>query len=159
MSTKRLQARVPSARKVGTGVLHMHELRFHKLSHVDGTAKCDVSETGVPDHMVHGVLFDIDRSERLVLDRIEGIECGYEVKDVEIRIADGSIISAFTYYATHIDTGLLPYCWYLEHVITGAREHALPEGYIRVIEKVEYISDPDPERREKELSIYSQSHE
>ena len=133
----------------------MHELKFHKLSHVDGSAKCDISETGNRDHIVHGVLFDINDSERIILDRIEGVECGYDVKDVEIRTADGSIVSAFTYYATDIDAGLLPYCWYLEHVLRGAREHALPEKYIQLIEGVKFIPDPDLSRRKMELSIYS----
>ncbi len=154
MSTKRLQARVPSARKMGTGILFLHELKFHKLSHIDGSAKCDVSKTGNPDHFVHGVLFDIDSSEKEILDRIEGIECGYNIKDVDIRIAGGSIVKAFTYYATDIDAELLPYCWYLEHVIRGAREHSLPDEYIQAIKEIKFITDSDSTRREKELSIY-----
>jgi hypothetical protein len=155
MSTRRLLERVPSARKIGTGILPMHELKFHKLSHVDGSAKCDVSETGNPDHIVNGVLFDIHKDEREVLDRIEGVECGYKMKDVVIRLMNGSIIEAFTYFATDIDPGLRAFCWYREHVLRGAHEHNLPEDYIRTIEKIEFVQDPDQTRRERELSIYS----
>lgn len=155
MSTKRLKSRTPSARKIGTGVLVRHELKFHKLSLVDGSSKCDASETGNPDHMVHGVLFDIRKDERTILDRIEGVACGYDIKDVRIKLADGKEVLAFTYYATNIDPQVKPFCWYREHVLIGARENSLPVEYIQTIAGVDFIVDPDPARREKELSIYS----
>ena len=39
-----------------------------------------------------------------------------------------------------------PYHWYKEQVVQGAREHGLPEGYIKKIADVESIPDQDPER-------------
>jgi hypothetical protein len=44
--------------------------------------------------------------------------------------------------------------WYKEHVIRGAIENELPEEYIKVIDTVDTITDPDIERHDKELSIY-----
>ena len=64
------------------------------------------------------------------------------------------MVEAFSYYATHIDVGLKPLCWYKEHVLRGAMENNLPEDYIRMIEAIEHIDDVDTERRESELSIY-----
>ncbi|MGD8926416.1 MAG: gamma-glutamylcyclotransferase, partial [Thioalkalispiraceae bacterium] len=90
MSIKRLQARVPSARKIDIGILEKHELKFHKISNKDGSAKCDVKETGDPKHCVYGVIFHISQEEKADLDRKEGV--GYEQKDVRIKLSNGSYI-------------------------------------------------------------------
>jgi len=154
MSSKRLLARVPSARKVGVGVLSHHELRFHKASHKDGTAKCDARETGNADHCIHGVVFLIDPAEKPYLDKVEGVGVGYEEKFVTVQLEDGSAVEAYTYYATSIDPALKPFCWYKEHVMIGAREHALPADYVAQIECIEVLDDEDLQRREMELAIY-----
>lgn len=153
MSSRRLLVRVPLAKQAGTGMLHRHQLKFHKISK-DGSAKCDILETGNPAHVVHGVLFHITPEAKTILDRIEGTGFGYAQKTVDITMADGSLMVAFTYYATDIDSGLKPLDWYKQHVLTGARENRLPENYIRTIEAIECVEDTDDARRETELSIY-----
>ena len=132
----------------------MHELRFHKVSHKDGSAKCDVNETGVSEHIVYGVVFHISEHEKPELDRKEGLGYGYEEKDVLIKLKNGSDIEAFTYYATNIDPALKPFDWYKEHVLRGAWENELPQDYIRIIDTIDFDKDPDKERRNRELSIY-----
>lgn len=154
MSTKRLIARAPGAVKVGSGRLAMHQLRFHKISHRDGSAKCDAEETGNSEHVVYGVLFQITELEKTRLDRYEGLGQGYTQKTVEVELLGGNVIHAYLYSATLIDPGLKPYSWYKEHVLRGAREHALPESYIRMIEKITSIPDTDRTRHISELSIY-----
>lgn len=131
-----------------------HELRFHKVSRKDGSAKCDARETGDPEHRVHGVLFHISEIEKPRLDEVEGLGLGYEQKVVSIELDDGSSIEAFTYYATLVDPVLKPFSWYKEHVLRGARENGLPENYIREIEAIVSVDDTDQARCERELSIY-----
>ena len=157
MSERRLKARAPSARKIGVGALDGHQLRFHKVGRVDASAKCDARETGEPGHRVHGVVFDLPLAEKRDLDRREGVGRGYLEKLVCIRLIDGSTVEAFTYIATAIDPNLKPFDWYRMHVLIGARENRLPESYIRLIEAVEWSPDPDPARRQRELSIYDHS--
>lgn len=154
MSVKRLLERVPSASKVGTGVLKGHELRFHKVSKKDGSAKCDAFLTGDIEHFIYGVIYDIDESDKPELDMAEGLNHGYDEKDVLIEFA-GDSINAFTYYATKIDSTLKPLHWYKEHVLRGAREHQLPEQYIQLIELVESIPDLNIARHENEIAIYA----
>lgn len=154
MSKRRLSTRVPSAKKVDTGKVEQHQLKFHKIGSNDGTAKCDIHATGNPGHSVHGVLFHVSAEEKPELDRIEGVGYGYEIKTVSVRLNNNSVIEAFTYYATHINENLEPLCWYKEHVLRGAQENALPKEYIHMIESIKYIEDTDLERRESELSIY-----
>jgi len=154
MSTLRIKRRVESATVISTGHLHQHSLQFHKKS-VDGSAKCDIEYTRKPEDRVYGVVFELLASEKTVLDGYEGLGNGYEEKHVSIVLPDYKHLEATSYYATHIDTSLKPYHWYKEHVIRGAREHALPAEHITAIEAVPSIPDPDREKHIKELSIYS----
>lgn len=154
MSTPRINKRIDSATVVATAQLYQHSLQFHKKS-VDGSAKCDIMHTMNPDDIVHGVVFEILASEKHVLDRYEGLGSGYNEKQVSIILPYGESVSATTYYATHIDASLSPYHWYKEHVLRGAREHALPAEHITAIEAIASVPDPDQDNHVKELSIYS----
>jgi hypothetical protein len=155
MSSLRLGARVPAACKVGVGVLQGHRLIFHKISNKDASAKCDAYETGDPLHQIYGVVYSMPAAERPILDRFEGLGYGYEIKEVAVEMQDGSVIDAFTYYATRVDPHLKPFHWYKEHVLRGAREHALPPSYIhQQIETVVSVDDKDRQRHERELAIY-----
>ena len=153
MSTPRIQRRVESVTVLSTGHLPEHVLRFHKRS-VDGSAKCDIEHTQHPDDKVYGVIFEIHTSEKAVLDQYEGLGNGYEEKCVSTYLPDGRVIAATTYYATHIDASLQPYHWYKEHVLRGAREHALPDEHIAAIEAIGSIADPNQSNHAAELSIY-----
>ena len=153
MSIRRLRDRVPSACFVTVATLARHELRCHKVSK-DGSAKCDAFKTGVSDHCVIGVVFDIAESEKPELDRREGLGNGYEEKVVELVSVDGGVIEATTYYATIIDESIKPYHWYKEHVLIGATEHGLPQRYIKIFSQIESVVDPKFERHEKEMALY-----
>jgi cation transport regulator ChaC len=152
MSSKRLLARVPSARFYAKAVLRGHQLRFHKHSHVDNSAKCDAFKTGDPDDVTHGILFQFAADEQANLDRCEGE--GYKITQVEVEIEDGRRVQALTYLAIQIAPSLRPYPWYKRHVLEGAREHALPAEYIAWIEAVETQEDPNRQRSQHELTIH-----
>ena len=153
MSRARLLARVPSAEFVTTARLEAHRLAFHKAG-ADGSGKCDALATGDPAHCVFGVVFEIAAAEKEHLDRIEGLGVGYAEKRVRLAAADGAVLEAFLYCATRIDAALAPFAWYQAHVLAGARQHGLPADYVRAIEAVTVIDDPDPARARRELAIY-----
>jgi gamma-glutamylcyclotransferase (GGCT)/AIG2-like uncharacterized protein YtfP len=154
MSVRRLQARVPSAQLVCNAELRGHQLCFHKRSHVDGSAKCDACVTGDPEDTVQGVVFRFKQAEKPLLDQLEGLGKGYEVKLVQLLTRDGQTVCAYTYIATDIDATLKPFDWYKTHVLTGAREHTLPADYIDRIAAIEAWTDADNERCRRELSVY-----
>lgn len=156
MSSRRLKARIPSARVVGTGHLPGHRLAFHKFSHVDLSAKCDAHPSGDPEDRVYGVIYSIAAIEKPRLDSVEGVGNGYEEKEVLVQTEAGTV-RAFTYAATRIDPSLKPYLWYKEHVLRGAREHGLAPDYLGFLNAVQAIPDPDRERHFRELSIYDSS--
>ena len=157
MSSRRLQARTPSARFVTVASLSHHDLRFHKRSR-DGSSKCDAFETGDASHTIIGVVFEIIEQEKPILDRFEGLGHGYEKKVVSIQANAGTTLEAYTYYANDIADSILPYGWYHHHVLTGAKEHGLPTDYINRIESIMTMEDPDSERHAREMAIYRAMH-
>lgn len=155
MSTLRLKQRTASARPVARARLPGHRLAFHKFSKVDLSGKCDIPQSDDPEHYVIGVVFEIDPREKTLLDSIEGLGKGYEIKEVTVIGENNNRYRAFAYYATKIDSRLKPYHWYKEHVLRGAREHGFPIDYIDWLEEIESINDPDPDRSIAQLGIYT----
>lgn len=155
MSTRRLQARTPSARFQCIATLSGHVLKFHKKSH-DGSAKCDAFKTDNPEDTLIGICFEIDRIEKPALDQAEGLGKGYEIKTVTLQSSHGRTIEAELYYATDIDTSLLPYHWYKHHVIKGAIEHDLPADYLAQLNRIQSVDDTDSERHKAQMQIYNE---
>lgn len=154
MSVRRLKSRTPGAIPKGTFILPKHDLRFHKSSNTDGSAKCDAFYTGHAKHKIFGVLFQLNKKEKPVLDKIEGLGKGYEEKEVTIHTPDGKNEKAFTYYATAIDEKIKPFSWYVHHVLKGAAEAEFPEDYLVKIRNTPSLKDPSTTRKLRELIIY-----
>jgi len=154
MSSRRLYARLPEACWLGTAGLAGHLLRFHKVGQRDGSGKCDAAPTGDVRNRVLGVVYALSATDLDRLDRIEGRGAGYERRTVVVRARSGESLEAQTYIATHTDPALEPLDWYRFHVLSGAREAALPEDYIAAIQAMSVKVDPDPERCARELAIY-----
>ncbi len=144
MLSKRIQQRVPSARVVRPAVLHGYGLRWHKAGQ-DGSAKCDIVQTGAPMDRVHGVVYELLVAEKHLLDAAEGLGKGYEEMQVVVKHAQGDIL-AWTYYATHLDPALIPFDWYKALVVAGALEHGLPAAYVDGLRTVPATADPDDSR-------------
>ena len=153
MSSRRLQQRVPQVRRLDNAVLAGYRLCFHKIGD-DGSAKCDAFYTGAAADVLYGVLYHIEPADKTLLDRIEGLGAGYDIKEVAV---EGSVlggVSALTYVATHIDASMQPYGWYKQHVLVGAREAALPTDYIEAIAGHPHRDDHDTLRHQRESAIH-----
>lgn len=137
MLTSRLRERCPSGRPLGAAVLRRHALHWHKRSK-DGSGKCDISKSGDPESVVHGVLYEISEHEKRGLDRAEGLGYGYEQVVVEV-VRDGQPFMAAAYAATDVDPTLKPFDWYHAYVLNGAIEHGLASEYIAGLRAVEVI--------------------
>lgn len=153
MSEKRLQKRVPSAKRLGKYYLKSHQLRFHKASE-DGSAKCDAYCTDNPEDIIIGALFEMNESDRAYLDKVEGLGLGYDEKYVSVISDTAEEVTALIYVATHINNNLKPYTWYLNHVVIGAKETGVPDEYLTSIETTSAIADPLYQRDLMERGIY-----
>jgi len=141
MSSARLQARIPEATTRGPGRLVDWQLRLDKPSR-DGSAKANIApQTG---SLVWGVLWTIPESAWPELDRYEP---GYERTRCRIVDAEGRPASSFTF--TYVYPGpaceLAPFDWYVDHLVTGAREHGLPDTWQRRLTALRVAARPEPE--------------
>lgn len=151
MSTSRLRQRAPSALPVGIAYVTGRRLTFDKPSGDSG--KADAKPTGRPSDRVWGVLFDIRDLELNDLDGHEGVPTHYRRVSVDAHRADGTRASAMLYEACLHREGILPFSWYLEHLLIGAREHGLPEEYIESLSHRPTKSDPDRGRAARERAL------
>lgn len=149
----RLKGRVPSARVVTVASLAGYALKFHKRSRLDGSGKADAYKTDRASDVVWGVVYEIDPTEKPNLDKAEGLGAGYDEKAVTVKSADGTDIVALVYVATDIDPDLVPYGWYKAHVVRGARQHGLPEEYVKRIEMQASSDDLKQDRVRRERSV------
>ncbi len=156
MNSNRLTKRVRSAVKVTNAFLTGHKIVCNKISN-DGSAKANVIETDVPDEIVWGVLFSIDRSEKYLLDKAEGLGKGYIEGILTFFDETNNSYTAQIYIAdsNSIDNTLLPYDWYKEFIISGAIQNKLPAEYILQLQSIACIPDHDEARRIKNYSILS----
>ena len=147
MCSSRIKNRVPSCTFFDVGALKGYVLKFHKRS-VDGSGKCNVIPSQDKASEVIGVVFNFDPNEKDLLDRAEGQ--AYSDIPVEVITSQG-VVSAYMYVAASdsIDDTLIPYTWYKDFVVEGAKEHALPEKYLQTIMEIHAKSDPDKEREQE----------
>ena len=149
----RLAERVPSSRLLGITRLARHTVSFVKRSR-DRSAKCSLVFTDDPDDAAHCAVYELDKAERHLLDRVEGLGKGYDEARFEVRV-NGRALVAFTYVAagSHLVTGLAPYDWYKALVLEGARYHGFPEAYIACLDDIQCMPDPDPARNRRNTEL------
>ena len=117
---------VPSARYLCRAELKGWRLVFNKRSE-DGSAKANIEKS--PGDSVLGVVYEIDESERGLLDGKEG---KYEPIVVSATLEDGSVEDAVSFKSDYI-TGEPPFEWYMKLIIGGAKDHGLPEEYLKAL--------------------------
>ncbi len=142
---RRLLERIPSSRFVDTIELKEHRLHFHKLAD-DQSGKCNLLTTGANGDLALAAIYEMDVEHKTLLDDFEGP--GYRTTTRALSVA-GEVKDVFWYTAEteYIDDDLQPYCWYREIVILGAKFHNFPEHYLATLAAVEFIDDPNDERR------------
>jgi gamma-glutamylcyclotransferase len=106
-----------------------HRLVFN-MRGGDGQVYANVESPGAA---VIGVIY---RCTSAALDKLDGYERGYERRQVLVTDEDGATLEAVVYVAkpNRVVSGGKPSADYLEKVLRGARQHGLPEAYIREIE-------------------------
>lgn len=148
---ERLRRRTPSAVLVTTSELPGWRLSFEKRGR-DGSAKATITPADEPDLSVHGAVYEVAMAEKRRLDRIEGLNKGYH--EYVLSLPDAGEV--WTYRA---DTGytypsLVPFRWYRDLVVLGARYHGFPAAYIDAIAGLAAADDPDADRqREHDLLL------
>ncbi|GIV89167.1 MAG: hypothetical protein KatS3mg055_1685 [Chloroflexus sp.] len=139
MSLERLRSRIASVKVIGRAFLKDWNMVLNKRSR-DGSGKANLVES--PGDVTWGVLYEIHNSDLDTLDRVEG---GYQRITVQVQQPDGTVVEAVTYISGNLTNDPRPYRWYKELILSGAREHNLPQDYIARLEGLPVKSDNDPE--------------
>lgn len=145
MCTARLARRVPSVRPVGAATLAGHTLAWH-LRGNDDSGKCNVVASRSDTDVVHGVVFELDADRLEALHAAEGP--AYAFLELPVTLANSGedeTVSAAIYrgHAEWLDDTLVPYDWYRDFVVTGARAHGLPDDWIAWLANASVNADPD----------------
>lgn len=149
---RRLEARVGAVQLIGVVGLPGWSLRFDKRGG-DGSAKANLHATPGMASEARAAAYALRLDQLATLDAFEGCGRGYETLPVTIRLHDEQL-SAFTYLAPSqwLSTKLLPFDWYVDLIISGARYHRFDGEYIDKIAQQPACEDPDHERARSELS-------
>lgn len=131
MSRARIEARLGSVQDLGRARCPDREHRFSKLGR-DGTGKGNIE--AVAGALVWGVVYELDEAQ---LARLAEFEFGYRATQIELA-AGMQIVTSFV--ALKPVAGLAPTPEYLEHYVTGIREHGIPDAYLAaVIDEFEHL--------------------
>ncbi|MEL7002010.1 MAG: gamma-glutamylcyclotransferase family protein [Bacteroidota bacterium] len=154
MLSSRIGNRIQSHIHLHVGCIECHALRFHKVGQ-DTSGKADAYFTNNQNDIMWGVVGEINASDKKIMDEIEGLGNGYNLKRVEVKVNDCSMVEAQAYIADHnyIDQSVKPFDWYKEFVYRGALENKLPDHYVKYIETVDHRLDQNFARREENFRI------
>ena len=95
--------------------------------------------------MAYGVLYEMTSGDMTALNAVEGP--GYLGQLIGVTIG-GQIYNPTIYVARSgsIDESLVPYSWYLDLIVQGARYFNFPSNYISALQSVPSVSDGDAAR-------------
>ena len=155
MFSARLQKIVPQATCLGVAKVMGYKLFFHSRGHEDPSGKCNIIPVKDPFCEVYGVIYEISQRERHLLDKDQSLGCGSMDVTLKVFPVDSTHengVFAFTYIAhkENIFEDLVPYHWYKEMVLSGAREHQLPSEYIHHLEQYAVTYDPNVQRANRQ---------
>ncbi len=152
LSQPRMLARLPQAVYLGVARLPGYQFQLNKRG-ADDSAKANIIMSDDPDASVYGVLYLMGDDEKLLLDSLEGE--GYRSEEVAVEGPENTILDAFAYIALEPVIGLIPYDWYLRHIIHGAKQSGLPQAYVYQLKQTGTQRDHNASRSCLELSVYT----
>jgi gamma-glutamylcyclotransferase len=131
MASAELAAWCASHRALGAAELPDHRLAFLRRSIRWGAGVVDI--VPAPGRSVWGVLYELPLGPG-ELDAKEGAGFAYRRREVDVLLG-GSSFAAFAYEVIEKEPAdVPPRRDYLDLLVTGAREHGLPEHYVAELE-------------------------
>lgn len=134
-----------------------YKLYFHNRGSQDPSGKCNLVRVRDSQESVYGVLYEVVAREKHLLDRAGAL--GYGNQEITLKVEplmpgreiDNNPCFAFTYVAhkENVFQDLVPFSWYKELVLSGAKEHRLPEIYLHYLKQIASTQDPNVAREFK----------
>ncbi len=117
-----------------------HRLAFNKRGEAPGQVYANIMPAETTE--VWGVAYLCNATALRQMDRYEGVSIGhYHRIEVQVITEEGQRLPALTYVATQdfVWSEGRPSEAYLKQILAGARDHGLPDFYIRAIEDLAHI--------------------
>jgi gamma-glutamylcyclotransferase (GGCT)/AIG2-like uncharacterized protein YtfP len=130
---RQFKRRCPGATVVGRARLPDYQLAFTRYSTRRKGGVADIVPQ--PGAEVWGALYDVDEAGMARLDDFEGVPRAYRRETVRV-VDDAAVEREAVVYIANQTGEFAPSRQYLSIIAHGARDHALPEGYVRAIEQV-----------------------
>lgn len=133
--TKRMLDRTGATLKARVGILAGYRLAFRRFINGNQTYATIVPMAG---EVVYGVAYLCEKEHIQKLDLFEGVaEKCYRRETADIKTETGESICCFVYIGDSLHEGdSSPSTEYLDFILMGAQEHALPLEYIQWIKKI-----------------------
>ena len=125
--------RCPGSQAVGRARLVGYRLAFTRYSTKRKGGVADVVPE--PESEVWGALYEVDDAGLAALDGFEGVPRSYR-RETRLVIDDSGAEREAAVYIANRTGEFPPSHQYLSLIIEGAREHGLPEEYVRAIERL-----------------------
>ena len=133
MSSAYLRQTCPSASAVGRALLPNVRIAFRRFSTDLGGGISTIQPA--PGERVWGVLYEIAKAEVEALDRLEDVDKGLYLREGHLVLDQaGAWRLAQLYRVARPEGPFAPAARYLAWMQEGAREHGLPEDYVRELE-------------------------
>ena len=133
LDLRRFRRRCPGATVVGRARLPDYQLAFTRYSRAEKGGVADIVPQ--PGAEVWGALYEIDESCFDALDEYEGAPRAYRREVVRV-IDDAGVEREAVAYVANKTGDFAPSRQYLAQIARGARDHHLPEEYVRALEDV-----------------------
>jgi gamma-glutamylcyclotransferase len=130
LDLRRFRRRCPGATVVGRARLPNYQLAFTRYSRAEKGGVADIVPQ--PGAEVWGALYEIDASSFAALDDYEGAPRAYRREPVRV-IDNAGLEREATAYIGNKTGDFAPSRQYLAQITRGAREHNLPEEYVRAL--------------------------
>jgi gamma-glutamylcyclotransferase (GGCT)/AIG2-like uncharacterized protein YtfP len=137
MSSRRLSERISGVQTLGPGRLDGSRMVCNKPGR-DGSGKANL--VAEPGGKVWGVLYRLSAHQWTALDAFEG---EYVRRVYPVRLASQERVNAQAYvWGPSKSPALLPFKWYRDLLVEGAREHGLPTDYVEMLRSLHCALDP-----------------
>jgi gamma-glutamylcyclotransferase len=133
LDLRRFRRRCPGATVAGRARLAEHALAFTRYSRAEKGGVADIVPQ--PGATVWGALYEIDEGCFRALDEYEGAPREYR-RETVVVIDDAGVEREAVAYVGNKTGEFAPSRQYLAQITRGAREHELPEEYVRTLESV-----------------------
>jgi hypothetical protein len=130
----RMRERIPGAEPLGAARLAGYRLCLDKRGR-DGSGKANLREDA--NGCVWGVVYRFDACE---WPRLDACEPGYERFALSVELA-GALHAAHAYRSHRLIRDPVPFAWYKRLIVAGAREHGLPQEWLRLLEALPERAD------------------